>query len=131
MKVISDNPKPLWRSLASPENLLCCSVQVCRQVSSPVSLWSSGLESLTWWSYWKRRWRSPHSCHCNSECADIFRILYAPGAGQNVRQRVTDRHVRIYSMKPETHSMKHILKIDWKGLTRQSWSGNFFLNSIK
>lgn len=78
LKVNSDNPKPSWRAPASPESLRCCNVPVCRQVSSPVSLWSSGQGSVRWWSL-KRRWRSPRSCRCSSECADTCRTLYAPG----------------------------------------------------
>lgn len=96
LKVISDNPKPSWRALASPESPLCCSVRVCRQVSSPVSLWSSGRGSVTWWSCWRRRSMSPRSCRCSSECADICHTLYAPGG---VRWRVTYRHAK--------HSWKH------------------------
>lgn len=79
LKVITDSPKPAWWALASPESLPCCSVQVCRQVSSPVSLWSSGRGSWTWWSCWRRRVTSPHSSRCSSASADICHILYAPG----------------------------------------------------
>lgn len=79
LKVIRDNPKPSWGAAASPESLLCCSVRVCRQVSSPVSLWSSGRASGMWWSYWRRRWTSPRSCRYSSEYADICRTPYAPG----------------------------------------------------
>lgn len=78
---------PSWCSAASPESLLCCSVRVCRQVSSPVSLWSSGQGSATWWSYWRRRWTSPRSCRCSSECAGICRTPCAPG-GRRGRERL-------------------------------------------
>lgn len=74
----SEDPTPGRRALASPESPLCCSVQLCRQESSPVSLWSSGPGSVRWWSYWRRRWWSPRSCHCSSECADICHTPYAP-----------------------------------------------------
>lgn len=76
------DPQPWWRAPASPESLLCCSVQECRQESSPVSLWSSGQGSARWWSYWRKRWTSPRSCHCSSECADICHTPYVPGRGR-------------------------------------------------
>lgn len=78
MKVITDNPKLVWWAPASPESLPCCSVQVYRQVSSPVSLWSSGQGFLMWWSYWRTRLMSPHSSHYSSVFADICHILYGP-----------------------------------------------------
>lgn len=92
-KVESDNQKPVWSALASPESRPCCSVQVCRQVSSPVSLWSSGRGSLMWWFYLTRRWMFPHSSRCNSEYAGICHTLYAPGERQNVKIEGLKSHI--------------------------------------